>query len=154
MLSHATNTQSWPFMHTCTQHPPSRRSLLWKSLCNGHNWTRSPSRLNHWGSHFREAEMHISSTLTISPSLTVFEEILRRACEARLMENFTGFTRLLKEMLSVVRHMRKDGQAGCVNAERKKACGKSIFTAVFGLLFVDTALSLWIPWFVRVKASI
>lgn len=75
--------------------------------------------------------MHISSTLTISPSLTVFEEILRRVCEARLMENFTGFTRSLKEMLSVVRLMRNDGRAGCVDTEWEKACGKSIFTAVF-----------------------
>lgn len=75
--------------------------------------------------------MHISSTLTISPSLTVFEEILRRACEARLMENFTGFTCSLKEMLSLVRHMREDGRAECVDTEREKACGKSIFTAVF-----------------------
>lgn len=60
--------------------------------------------------------MHISSTLTISLSLTVFEEILRRACEARLIENFTGITRSLKETLSVVRHMRKDGWVGGVDA--------------------------------------
>lgn len=75
--------------------------------------------------------MHISSTLNISPSLTVFEEILRRVFEARQMENFTGFTSSLKEMLSVVRHMRKDSRAGCVDKEGEKACGKSIFTAVF-----------------------
>lgn len=37
-----------------------------------------------------------------------------------------------------------------MDAEREKASRKSIFTAVFGVLFVDTALSLWILWFVRV----
>lgn len=53
--------------------------------------------------------MHISSTLTISPSLTVFEEISRRVCEAQLMENFTGFTRSLKDAFSCQEHERGQG---------------------------------------------
>lgn len=114
-------------VHSTPLHSLSRKTC--SIMAN--NWTRSPSRLKSLRQSFprsRNAYQFHLSYLSFSDS---FEEILRRACEARLMENFTRFTRSLKEMLSVVRHMREDGRAGCVDAEEGKTCGKSIFTAVF-----------------------
>lgn len=90
--------------HVCSSPPPSRLALSFmeNALRNGHNRTRSPSRLKSPRQSFPRSrnayQFHLNS-LSFSDS---FEEISRQACEARLMENFTGFTRSLK-----ARHWRQ-----------------------------------------------
>ncbi len=75
MLSHAQMHRADIQAHVHSTPPPrSHLSLSWKTLRNGHYWTCSPSRLKSLRQSFLRSRNAYQFTLTISPSLTVFEE--------------------------------------------------------------------------------